>query len=66
MAGPLPVDLRAARELRVLVDNLGHAVPSVETVRAIDRAARRAGDRRWMRWACRIFDDAHHAEGCCA
>jgi hypothetical protein len=61
-----PTDIAAVRDLRALVACLGPGLPSVETVRAIDRAARRAGDRSWTRWACRVFDDAHRAEGCCA
>jgi hypothetical protein len=54
-------ELAAARELRRLIDDLGPGVPDVETVVAVHRAAVRAGSRRWVVWACRMFDAAHEA-----
>jgi hypothetical protein len=54
-------ELAAARELRRLVADLGPGVPDVEVVVAVHRAAVRAGNRRWVVWACRTFDAAHAA-----
>jgi hypothetical protein len=53
------LDLGAARDLRQLVDSLGSKVPHVEVVVAIHTAAVRAGNRRWVAWACREFDRAY-------
>lgn len=58
------VDLGAVRELRRLIDGLD-AEPGVEQVRAISRAAWRARDRRWMRWAAQAFDEAHERTCSC-
>lgn len=58
MAGQI-VDLDAVRELRRLVARLEAPCCDVELVRAVGQAAWRAGDRRWITWAARSFDEVH-------